>query len=309
MNIGLMDIDGKNFPNLALMKLSSYYKQQGHNVEFVDPLFGNYDIVYKSKVFTYTPDDNIEIKSKQIVKGGTGYKLYDTLPDEIEHTIPDYSLYNCESAYGFLTRGCIRNCSWCVVPTKEGKLKPHADITEFIGDKKSAILLDNNVLASDYGLKQIEKIIDMKIKIDFNQGLDARLIANNEDIAKLLSKVKWFAPLRMACDTLDMMPYVEKATMLLRKHGCKPQQYFCYVLVKDIYDAMQRVELLRSLNVSPFAQPFRNFETNTVDKEAAQFAMWVNIKQCFKSMPYKNFNNYTRAHSKEFNQYNMYKEY
>src|SRR5574344_2144329 len=124
MNIGLVDIDGHNFPNIALMKISAYHKSIGDNVSWVD--IGNYDRTYMSKVFTFT------------------------------------------SAYGFLTRGCPNKCSWCVVPSKEGNIQPYADIEEFLQGKKEAVLMDNNVLAHEHGLQQIEKIIRLGIKVDFN---------------------------------------------------------------------------------------------------------------------------------------------
>jgi hypothetical protein len=277
-NIGLIDVDGKNFPNLALMKLSAHHKKQGDNVSFA--ISGEYDILYYSKVFTFTKEPlNLLISGKEIIKGGTGYKNNAILSDEIEHISPDYSLYNTEHAYGFLTRGCIRKCPWCIVPEKEGSLRANADISEFIGEYSTAILMDNNVLASSFGLSQIEKIIDMKIKIDFNQGLDARVIAENEDIAKLLGRVKWLRPLRMACDTIGSMESIEKATSFLRNHGAVPRQYFVYVLVKDIPDAMERIEFLRKLKLDPFAQPYIDFEGGLPDKRLKQFARWVNCRQ------------------------------
>lgn len=288
--IGLIDVDGKNnYPNLALMKISTHHKYLGDNVEFV---FANtkYDKVYASKVFTFTADYQYNINCDDVNYGGTGYKNFIDLPDEIEHCVPDYDLYNCKSAYGFLTRGCIRNCSWCVVPKKEGSIRANADILEFLGDKKSAIIMDNNVLASDFGLKQIEKIIDLKIKVDFNQGLDARIIANNPDIAKMLSKVKWFKPLRMACDTLSQMDSIIKAVTMLREYGCKPSNYFIYVLVKEIPDALERVEMLKELKLDPFCQPYRNFENNTVDHEAKKFSRWVNHKAIFKTVEWCDYN-------------------
>ena len=187
MKIGLLDIDGHNgFPNLALMRISAYFKQQGDTVEFVNH-FERYDRVYKSKVFTFTPDDNHVLQCDEVVKGGTGYKMYNEL--FCDDTEPDYSLYPKRiHAYGFLTRGCIRNCSWCIVPKKEGNIRPYRDIETILQGRKSAILLDNNVLASDFGIRQIEKIVDLKCKVDFNQGLDCRLVT--DEIAKLLSKVK-----------------------------------------------------------------------------------------------------------------------
>ncbi|MDD5358318.1 MAG: radical SAM protein [Candidatus Nanoarchaeia archaeon] len=287
MRVGLIDVDGHNFPNLALMKLSRYYKNKNDIVELNG--IGDYDIIYKSKVFTFTNNDNGLYSSLRIIEGGTGYKNYNTLSDDIEHIEPDYDLYKTKYAYGFLTRGCIRKCSWCIVPQKEGTLRANADISEFIGNKKSAILLDNNVLASDWGLAQIEKIISLKIKIDFNQGLDSRIIANNSDIAKLLSRVKWLKPIRMACDTKSQMNDIEKATSLLRQYGATPKRYFIYVLVKDISAALERVEFLRRLNLDPFAQPYRDFSNNKIDYEAKRFARWVNRKAIFKTIPWNEY--------------------
>ena len=123
MRIGMIDVDGHNFPNLALMKISAWHKAQGDEVEWYAPLLATepLDKVYMSKVFTFTPDYEWAINAKQIVKGGTGYGLYENLPAEIEYTFPDYSIYpQYPFAVGFLTRGCIRKCPWCIVPKKEG---------------------------------------------------------------------------------------------------------------------------------------------------------------------------------------------
>jgi hypothetical protein len=288
MKIGILDIDGHNFPNLALMKISSYHKSCGNTVEWVNH-FEHYDFVYKSKIFTFTPHDYFHIDADSIFVGGTGYDYRITLDPNIEHIEPDYSIYpKFTAAYGFLTRGCPNKCSWCVVPNKEGQIKPYSDIEEFLCGRKSAILMDNNVLSHEWGLQQIEKIIRLGIKVDFNQGLDARLI--NDDIAQLLSKVKWLKPLRMACDTVVQMPYIENATKLLRKYGTTPSNYFVYVLVKDIPDALTRVNFLRDLGLDPFAQPYIDFSgKNKVTKEQKQFARWVNHKAIFKSVKYENY--------------------
>ena len=132
MEIGLIDVDSHNFPNLALMKLSSYHKSKGDNVEWWNGL-KHYDRVYQSKVFdsTYTKDNEFCVMADEIVKGGTGYDLKNRLPDEIEHAYPDYSLYNIKStAYGFLTRGCPRHCPFCIVSEKEGNTHTVADLSE-----------------------------------------------------------------------------------------------------------------------------------------------------------------------------------
>jgi hypothetical protein len=290
MKINLIDVDGYHFPNLALMKLSAYHKKKGDFVYFNS--VGNFDIIYKSKIFTWTKDKNGFYQGKEI-KGGTGYKLYANLSQEIEHICPDYSLYNCESAYGFLTRGCIRKCEWCVVPQKEGILKQNADIEEFISDKKSAILMDNNALASVWGLKQIEKIINLKIKIDFNQGLDARIICNNIDIVKLLSKVKWLNQLRMACDTNDQLEYIIKSTQLLRKYNCKPINYFVYMLVTDIDSALYRAREMKKLKLKPYAQAYRNYEANEqkISKEIKHFCRWINNRPIFEVCDWNEYKN------------------
>lgn len=288
MKIGLLDVDGHNFPNLSLMKISAWHKKHGDKVEFASSLFESYDILYKSKVFTFTPDDQFYYTADKIIKGGTGYDVKITLPDDIENICPDYELYNCQSAYGFLTRGCIRKCEWCLVPEKEGTIKPAQDIQNFISDKKSAVLMDNNVLASEYGIHQIEKIIDMKIKVDFNQGLDARLIDNT--MAKLLSRVKWFKPLRLACDSQNMKKPVEKAVNLLRKYNCTPKNYFVYALIKDIDESVDRIMFLKSLKVDPFGQPFRDFKNNIEPtREQKQVARWVNHKAIFKTIEFKDY--------------------
>ena len=206
--IGLIDVDGK-MPNLALMKLSAWHKQQGDSVELTMPvLAAGYDKVYMSKVFTWSDmpclPDNAEV-------GGTGYDLHKTLPDEIEHLCPDYSLYNMDYSMGFLTRGCIRKCEFCFVPEKEGNIRSAAYLTEFLRHDR-AVLLDNNVLAHHHGIDQIKLIAETGIKVDFNQGLDARLI--DDGIAKLLAKVKWLKPIRLACDNTAMMEPVKKAVEL-----------------------------------------------------------------------------------------------
>ena len=286
-HIGLIDVDGHNFPNLALMKLSAYHKQIGDRVEFINHFF-EYDTVYKSKVFTFSEDSTTMIHSAEVIMGGIGYGIYDCLDENIEHTMPDYDLYKYPHALGFLTRGCIRKCSFCVVPKKEGGIKRHADINEFLGDNKTAVLMDNNVLSSDWGLSQIEKMVDLKLKVDFNQGLDARIIADNPEIASVLGRLKWLKPLRMACDSLAQMDSVVKSIELLRKYGAKPKRYFIYVLVTDIDDAHKRVKILDELKVDPFAQPLI---TDSVKPTKLQkdFARWVNHKAVFRTVPWEKY--------------------
>lgn len=284
MKIAFHDSENKKYPNLALMKLSSWHKSKGDSVSFFDPLY-DYDIIYSSKVFTFTIDDPYLPKSA--IKGGTGYNINSFLPEEIEHMIPDYSLYGINYSMGFLTRGCPNKCKWCIVPEKEGHVRAHSDIEEF-AKHKDVVLLDNNVLASEHGIKQIEKISKLKLKIDFNQGLDARLIDNS--VAKLLSKVKWLKPLRLACDSQSQKKHIEKAVELLRKNNCTPKRYFVYAIIQDIDESLDRIKFLRSLNLDPFCQPYRDFDKNTEPtKEQKMLARYVNHKATFKSISWQDY--------------------
>ena len=280
MNVALVDVDGRNFPNLALMKLSAWHKAQGDSVEWYDPLFSRPDIIYTSKVFTFTPDFmDYAAGDPEPVRGGTGYDPDVKLPDEIERMIPDYSLYSdFSSALGFLTRGCIRKCPWCIVPKKEGRLREVGDIELVAAGRKEVVLLDNNFLAADpdFVREQLEKIARLKLRIDFNQGLDARLV--KPENAKLLSACRWIRFIRFSCDTVAMIEPIRRAVSLIRERGCK-REIFCYMLVRDIADAEIRLRALVDLNVTPFAQPYRDFTSDsTPTEEQRRFASFVNVK-------------------------------
>lgn len=280
------------------MKLSSWHKAQGDKVEFAAPLFGRYDRVYQSKVFTFTPDCT-DIYRCEVLRGGTGFRDYTTvLPHEVEHICPDYELYGCEEAYGFLTRGCVNRCSWCIVPQKEGSIRPASPIREFIGDKRRAVLLDNNVLASDYGLEQIEEIVRMGIAVDFNQGLDARRACDNPYILNLLAKVKWLRYVRFACDTVAQMEPVIRCVEEMGRRGVGRHRFLVYCLVKEIDDALMRLNTLRGLRISPFAQPYRDHEHNIEPTpQQRHLARWCNRKHFFYGCEYKDFQPYHSSRS------------
>ena len=205
MKIGLIDVDGHGFPNLALMKISAYHKSIGDDVDFVDTYMEHYDKVYISKVFgdEYSDIDMTCINADQIIYGGTGFaitiengketyhkNLDPILPYEIEHQYPDYSLYpklTKNRAFGFLTRGCCNNCEFCVVSKKEGLCSfKVADLSEWWNGQKEIVLLDPNILACRDRKDLLQQLIDSKSKIDFTQGLDARFIT--EEIAQMLKK-------------------------------------------------------------------------------------------------------------------------
>ena len=282
MKIGLHDSDRTGFPNLALMKLSAYHKDQGDTVEWWIPMI-QYDRVYSSKVFTFTPEE--PMLPTDTIKGGTGYGKYDALPDDIDSMYPDYTIYpDCKHAIGFLTRGCIRSCPWCVVPKKEGRIRPYSTWQEIKRpDSRDIVFMDNNVLACEHGINQIKDMIGQDVRVDFNQGLDARLIT--PEVAELLSKLKWIRFIRMSCDTDAMLVVVLRAIHFLEKNGVKPYRVFVYLLVKDIASAEKRAMALRKAGAEVFAQPYRDFEKKTEPtREQKAFARWVNRKEIFKTV-------------------------
>ena len=255
MKLGLIDVDSK-IPNLALMKLSAWHKTREDEVKLYDPLFDkdDTDLVYASKIFKFSPDYQYW-PGCEIIRGGSGYDLEVKLPDEIENQYPDYSLYNINYAMGFTSRGCIRNCGFCIVPRKEGRFHPVADIDQFWRGQKSLVLLDNNLTADAEHFERIAKqLIKNKIKTDITQGLDIRLIDDAK--AKLLSQIKRKKDARIpfAWDSMDIEQDVLRGIQILNKY-IKSKNLKFYVLIgwdttedEDLY----RVEMLRSLRIAPF---------------------------------------------------------
>lgn len=295
MRIGLIDVDGGRFPNIALMKISAYHKAAGDSVEWANPLFGRYDRVYKSKIFNFTPD-NLDYYDCEIVKGGTGYDLCKELPKEIEVMSHDYSIYpeiDKKTAYGFLTRGCPNKCKWCVVPIKEGAIRPYRDVEEIATNgRNKLILMDNNILASDYGLKQIEKIIKLKLRVDFNQALDARLVT--EEIAIMLSRVRWLCPIWFGCDTPRQIDHCEKAMRLIDKHRAgAPAQYLMYQMIDaDINEAYERLSYFReNKKVRIVAQPYRDFNdpNQVIPQWQKDMARWAMRREFWTTCDFKDF--------------------
>ena len=291
--IALVDVDGRNFPNLALMKLSAWHKAQGDSVEWYSPLFSRPDKIYASKVFTFTQDYiDYAYGDPEPVRGGTGYDPAVRLPYEVERTLPDYSIYpEWGSALGFLTRGCIRNCQWCIVPRKEGALQVVDDIERIAAGRRDVVLLDNNFLAApgEFIREQLEKAARLGLRLDFNQGLDARLMTT--DNARLLAACRWIRFIRFSCDTAAMIEPIRRAVRLIRETGSR-REIFCYMLVQDIADAEIRLRELVKLKVTPFAQPYRDFsgkaETAKAQRDFARFANVKGGKLCLK-MSFKEY--------------------
>jgi len=275
MLIGLHDADAehiksKTFPNYALMKISAWHKQQGDTVEWWEALNNhNYTYVYSSKIFDFTSKN--PYLPECTIKGGTGYNVKSKLPPEIDACFPDYSIYTkCDYAIGFITRGCPNKCAWCVVPEKEGEIKPYRRWRELVRpDSNKLVLMDNNILACEHGIQELESLVDSGYSIDLNQGMDARLV--DERIARIIARLKWIEYIRFSCDIDWQVDAIQETAALLEKHGIKPYRLFVYMLVQeDVNAAARRVESLRELKIGRiFAQAERN-ETKGITPNAEQ---------------------------------------
>ena len=286
MKIGLIDVDSHNFPNLALMKISAWHKSQGDTVEWCLPL-DQYDIVYQCKVFdeTYSPDIDWIPMADNIIKGGTGYGLSNTLPDEIEHIYPDYSIYpelTKDTAYGFLTRGCPRGCKFCIVASKEGrKSYKVADLSEFWRGQKKISLLDPNILACREHLDLLQQLIDSKAYVDFNQGLDIRL--TNAQNIELINRIK-VKEIHFAWDNAEdnLKPYFERYKGLA-KH--KPHNRFgtVYCLTNfgsTMEENLYRIYTLRDLGYDPYVMIY---DKPDAPREIKDLQRWCNNRFIFRS--------------------------
>ena len=286
MKIGLIDVDGHNFPNLALMKISAWHKSQGDTVEWCFPL-DHYDIVYQSKVFddTYSPDIEWMPMADKVIKGGTGYGLDNKLPDEIEHIYPDYSIYpelTKDTAYGFLTRGCPRGCKFCIVAGKEGRRSIKvADLSEFWRGQKNIVLLDPNILACRQHPDLLQQLIDSKACVDINQGLDIRL--TTEANIALLNQIK-VKEIHFAWDNAedDLKPYFEryKALAKHKPHGRYGTVYCLTNFGSTMEQNLYRIYTLRDLGYDPYVMVY---DKPNAPREIKDLQRWCNNRFIFRS--------------------------
>lgn len=291
MKIGLWS-DSHNFPSLPLAKLSAWHKAAGDTVEMWTPL-EHYDVVYASKVFTDSADldCDVAVQADKLIKAGTGYEDYTTtLRDEIEHIYPDYGLYPQYegTAYGFLTRGCPRGCGFCIVGRKEGCCSRRvAELSEFWRGQHDIKLLDPNLLACRDHLTLLEELAASGAAVDFTQGLDIRLI--NEDNVAALNRVKtkrlhfaWDDPRQ---DLTDDFKRFRAATTTK-----DPRRLGVYVLTnynstheQDLY----RIYTLRTLGYNPYVMIYDKPHAPQITRRLQR---WVNNKIIFWSVD--DFENY-----------------
>lgn len=289
MRIGLIDVDGHNFPNVALMKIASWHRKNGDNVEWALPMFGEYDRIYASKVFTFTPDYNpIEYNAKEFIGGGTGYDIKSRLPEEIDkHTGLAYDLYpQYKFSVQFYSRGCIRHCPFCLVREKEGMIhsvepmqwNPKAEWIE---------VLDNNFFASPDWRDAIKDIRKQNLPVKFH-GVDVRIM--DEEQAEALNSVRMKGYIHIAWDLpkLDLTPQLEAMVKYI-----KPYKIACYVLVgfnSTKEQDLHRLNVLKRLGILPFVQPFKDYTNQRkVTQYEKDLSRWVNRAWLFKSMDFEDY--------------------
>lgn len=302
MKIGLIDVDGHNYPNLPLMKLSAYHKLQGNDVDWYSHLGDNYDIVYLSKVFSFTSDYIYPIHADKVIKGGSGYciewvdgkEVYNSekdiqLPYDIEHIYPDYSLYpeqTRDTAYGFLTRGCPRGCEFCHVKDKEGKWSYKvANLSEFWAGQKNIVLCDPNLIACKDWKELLQQLIDSNAYIDINQGIDIRLMTKEK--AEMISMLK-IKNVHFAWDR-----YEDKNFILPKFKLFKDITNWDYrkltVFILTNFDTtfeqdLERVYILRNMGYNPYVMIYNKANTNGTDN-VRKLQRWVNDRKLFRTIP------------------------
>lgn len=283
MRIGLVDVDGHNFPNLALMKLATYHKQRGDEVEWAFPLLP-YDRVYMAKVFTFTQDDITAYQTDDIVRGGTGYDLQSKLPADVENCYPDYSIYAItDTAYGYLTRGCPRGCRFCIVAEKEGKQsKKVANLENFWRGQKYIKLLDPNLLACPDWKELMQQLSDSKAQVDFTQGLDIRLMTAEKADMIRQCKVKI---LHFAWDNPEDELTFEKLKEYRKAFALPDDKCKVYVLTNfnsTHEQDLERVYRLRDIGYDPFVMVYEKWNA---PKETRRLQRWCNNKIIFRAEP------------------------
>lgn len=299
MKIGLYQVDGTYyqgvpFPNIALMKIAYYHKNKGDNIEWYkgDLFVGQYDKVYASKIFSFSPmPDAFE----NFIMGGTGIDFYNKLPNEIERSEIDWSIYpNTPFHYGFSMKGCRFSCKFCCVPKKEGRPYFANDIDYLLSNPlggKNLMLLDNDFFGGPNWRVNLLRIIELNLRVCFVQGLNIRIIT--EEQTELLAQCNYQNSkfnqkyLSFAWDRYNDMKLIMRGIKRCNNAGipAKHMQFFILIGFDTTPEQdLERVETLRELGCMPFVMPY-----NKSDKYQKAFARYVNNRAIFKSCRWEEY--------------------
>lgn len=291
--IGIIQLDGK-IPNLALMKVAGYHETIGDAVEWYEGLLfaEQYKKIYASKLFSFTPMPQLP---ENAVIGGTGIDFYNRLPKEIEDATPSYSLYpNCNYHLGFSMKGCRFNCKFCCVPKKEGRPYNYNTIDEILINPNGGnrlMLLDNDYFGGTEWKANLLRIIELKLKVCFVQGLNIRILTDEQ--AELLAKCDYRNSkfnkkyLTFAWDRFNDGKLIMQGIERCNKAGIPNGHLQFFVLIGfDTTPAqdMERVMTLANLGCMPFVMPY-----NKSDKYQKAFSRWVNMRAIFKSVKWEDY--------------------
>lgn len=324
---------GTRFPNLALMKLSNYYKDKGHKTNLLTNYTNifNYDKVFISKVFTKTDTpvnlnffDNVEY-------GGTGFNFDNKnfLSDEIEHFYPDYNLYNdyvyqkieegqkrhkwkyyLDSSIGFTTRFCFRQCEWCVNKNKT-KIKKWSPIEEFYNDNKKYITLwDDNILGFKDSVDILKKLKNIGKPYEYKQGLDIRVLTAEK--AKILSESKYHGDYIFAFDDYDDKDEIIPKLDLWRQYNQQSTKLYLLVAykslgVQDIIETFERIKILMRYGCLPYIMRYKNYKNSKYKGMYINLARWCNQPNFFKKMSFREFCKFNGEDSSTMRYMNSFK--
>lgn len=319
MKVGIIDADlldnGTRHPNLALMKISGYNKEQGHSVTLLNSYAGlnYYDIVYISKVFTFTIVPEGITSLPNVVIGGTGFfeDGGENLPYEIEHHMPDYDLYKdyangeiakgrnrkavsdyLDYSIGFTTRGCFRKCSFCV-NKKYDKTVIHSPVNEFYDPSRPYIYLwDDNFLAYGGWESILDDLEATGKPFQFRQGIDVRLMTDKK--AKRLSNTKYHGDFIFAFDHLEERDLIEEKLKLWKRYSAKTTKLYVLCAYNsqdehDIIDTFERIKILMKYGCLPYIMRYESYKDSPWRTLYVQIARWCNQPQFFKKKSFRQF--------------------